>query len=49
MIACIRWGSLIWDRRIVDADGNWRANASLIASRICTRVSPRGVSASNPK
>jgi len=24
MIACIGWGSLIWDMRDLDVDGNWR-------------------------
>jgi hypothetical protein len=26
MIACIGWGSLIWDRRNLDVDGRWRAD-----------------------
>ncbi len=26
MIACIGWGSLIWDRRNLDVDGNWRTD-----------------------
>ena len=26
MIACIGWGSLIWDRRNLDVDGHWRAD-----------------------
>lgn len=26
MIACIGWGSLIWDTRNLDVDGNWRAD-----------------------
>ena len=26
MIACIGWGSLIWDGRNLDVDGRWRAN-----------------------
>jgi hypothetical protein len=26
MIACIGWGSLIWDSRNLDVDGNWRAD-----------------------
>jgi hypothetical protein len=26
MIACIGWGSLIWDRRNLDVDGEWRAD-----------------------
>jgi hypothetical protein len=26
VIACIGWGSLIWDRRNLDVDGNWRAD-----------------------
>jgi hypothetical protein len=25
MIACIGWGSLIWDKRDLDVDGEWRA------------------------
>jgi hypothetical protein len=26
MIACIGWGSLIWDMRKLDVDGNWHAD-----------------------
>lgn len=26
MIACIGWGSLIWDRRNLDVDGRWRTD-----------------------
>lgn len=26
MIACIGWGSLIWDKRSLDVDGRWRAD-----------------------
>jgi hypothetical protein len=26
MIACIGWGSLIWNRRNLDVDGNWRGD-----------------------
>jgi hypothetical protein len=26
MIACIGWGSLIWDKRNLDVDGEWRAD-----------------------
>jgi hypothetical protein len=26
MIACIGWGSLIWDKRNLDVDGHWRAD-----------------------
>jgi hypothetical protein len=29
MIACIGWGSLIWDKRDLDVDGEWRANEPL--------------------
>jgi hypothetical protein len=30
MIACIGWGSLIWDRRNLDVDGEWRANGPML-------------------
>jgi hypothetical protein len=30
MIACIGWGSLIWDMRHLDVDGNWRADGPLL-------------------
>jgi hypothetical protein len=30
MIACIGWGSLIWSRRKLDLDGNWRADGPLL-------------------
>ncbi len=26
MIACIGWGSLIWDKRSLDVEGRWRAD-----------------------
>jgi hypothetical protein len=26
LIACIGWGSLIWDGRNLDVDGHWRPN-----------------------
>jgi hypothetical protein len=30
MIACIGWGSLIWDKRDLDVDGEWRADGPLL-------------------
>lgn len=30
MIACIGWGSLIWDMRNLDVNGNWRADGPLL-------------------
>ena len=30
MIACIGWGSLIWDRRNLDVDGQWRADGPVL-------------------
>ena len=30
MIACIGWGSLIWDMRDLDVDGAWRADGPLL-------------------
>jgi hypothetical protein len=30
MIACIGWGSLIWDIRNLDVDANWRADGPLL-------------------
>lgn len=30
MIACIGWGSLIWDMRNLDADCNWHADGPLL-------------------
>jgi hypothetical protein len=30
MIACIGWGSLIWDMRSLDVDANWRADGPLL-------------------
>jgi hypothetical protein len=30
MIACIGWGSLIWDKRDLDVDGAWRADGPLL-------------------
>jgi hypothetical protein len=30
MIACIGWGSLIWDRRNLDVDGEWRADGPML-------------------
>jgi hypothetical protein len=30
MIACIGWGSLIWDTRNLDVDGNWRADGAML-------------------
>ena len=30
MIACIGWGSLIWDRRNLDVDGHWRADGPIL-------------------
>jgi hypothetical protein len=30
MIACIGWGSLIWDRRKLDVDGEWRADGPVL-------------------
>jgi len=30
VIACIGWGSLIWDSRDLDVDGDWRANGPLL-------------------
>lgn len=30
MIACIGWGSLIWDKRNLDVDGLWRADGPML-------------------
>jgi len=30
MIGCIGWGSLIWDRRNLDVDGEWRADGPML-------------------
>lgn len=30
MIACIGWGSLIWDERSLDIDGRWRADGPML-------------------
>jgi hypothetical protein len=30
VIACIGWGSLIWDRRNLDVDGHWRVDGPLL-------------------
>ncbi|MGB9514675.1 MAG: hypothetical protein WBU20_23520 [Candidatus Acidiferrum sp.] len=30
MIACIGWGSLIWDKRNLDVDGEWRADGPVL-------------------
>jgi hypothetical protein len=30
MIACIGWGSLIWDKRDLDVDGEWRTDGPLL-------------------
>jgi hypothetical protein len=30
LIACIGWGSLIWDRRNLDVDGRWRADGPML-------------------
>jgi len=30
MIACIGWGSLIWDKRNLDVDGEWRADGPML-------------------
>lgn len=30
MIACIGWGSLIWDGRNLDVDGEWRADGPML-------------------
>jgi hypothetical protein len=30
MIACIGWGSLIWDMRNLNVDGNWHADGPLL-------------------
>lgn len=30
MIACIGWGSLIWDSRKLDVDGDWRLDGPLL-------------------
>ena len=30
MIACIGWGSLIWDKRDLDVDGEWRVDGPLL-------------------
>jgi hypothetical protein len=30
MIACIGWGSLIWDKRSLDVDGRWRVDGPLL-------------------
>jgi len=30
MIACIGWGSLIWDRRNLDVDGHWRPDGPML-------------------
>lgn len=30
MIACIGWGSLIWDRRNLDVDGVWRVDGPML-------------------
>jgi hypothetical protein len=30
MIACIGWGSLIWNRRNLDVDGDWRADGPVL-------------------
>lgn len=30
MIACIGWGSLIWDTRSLDVDGHWRSDGLLL-------------------
>jgi len=30
MIACIGWGSLIWDKRDLDVDGEWRADGPVL-------------------
>jgi hypothetical protein len=30
MIACIGWGSLIWDKCDLDVDGEWRSDGPML-------------------